>query len=377
MKIGSLQFKSFAAKKPLMMTPGGAFVTAQQVADAPSLGRGSLFTLDEDLQTKLAAKRYSLEPDFKLGIIGMGIISKKEIISQIKKKTDFGQLATKVEMGYCNELAGNLRVKKVPSWPKLPLKRIPKWKWPPWKPIGKCIRLRLRNRALFCENTTDNVTEPIAKWRIAKVHPKFAARGFTVVALTGTNDVRVKFVPEAKNGLTTYIGGVGHGNYNVYTGHWSDHILEVGHYDSAEVKGKAIHFLSCRTGRDLGPDTVSNGAKAYAGYDENFHFVWDVSSTPVNEFLLFVRADATFDLAMAAGATAGQAFAATIQAFNAAIAQVPNTAAAGWLAYDRDHLRLHGSSASTIKPVRWIKICFPIRRLEMETALLGAGVLED
>ena len=275
-----------------------------------------------------------------------------------------------------NQLAAGLRARKIPSWPKVPMKRIPKWPW--WKPIKKCIRLRLKNRALFCEDTTDNVTKPIAKWRIANVHPKFANRGFTVVALTGTDDVRANFIPAAKNGLTTYISGVGHGNYNLYTGHWGDRILEVGQYDSAEVKSKAIHFLSCQTAKLLGPDTVKKGAKAYAGYDENFHFVWDDPNTPfINEFLLFVRADATFDLQMAAGATAGQAFIATRQAFDAAIAQVPGTAAASWLTYDRDHLRLHGSRLATIKPYRWIKICFPIRRLEMETALLDAGVLED
>lgn len=231
MKIGSLQFKSFAARKPVMMTPEGVFRTAQQVADAPSLGMGSLFSLDENLQAKLAAKRYSLEPDFKLGIIGLGIYSRDDIIGHIKKKTALGKLATKAEMGYCNELAASLRVRKVPAWPKPPQKRIPKGPW--WKPIQKCIRLRLKNRALFCEDTTDNVTTPIANWRIAKVHPEFASRGFNVVALTGTDDVRANFVPAAKNGLTTYIGGVGHGNYDYYTGHWSDHILEVGQYDSA------------------------------------------------------------------------------------------------------------------------------------------------
>jgi len=376
MKIGSLQFKPFAAKKPLMITPDSKFLSVQQVAAAPSLGRGSLSTLDEKLRIKLAVKRYSLEPDFKLGIIGMGILSRNEIISEIKNKTDFGKLATEVEMGYCDELAGSLGARKIPSWPKVPMKRIPKWPW--WKPIKKCIRLRLINRALFCENTTDNVTTPIAKWRIKNVHPRFAARGFTVVALTGTNDTRTYFIPEAKNGLTTYISGVGHGNYNLYTGHWHNRILEACKYDSAEVRGKVIHFLSCRTAKELGPDTVAKGARAYAGYDENFHFVWDDPSTTfINEFLLFVRADATFDLQMAAGATAGQAFIATRQAFDAAIAQVPGTAAASWLTYDRDHLRLHGSKMATIKPYRWIKICFPIRRLEMETALLGAGELEE
>jgi len=375
MKIGNLEFKSFAVKKPLMITPAGDFVSVQQVADVPSLGMGSLFTLDEDLQVELATKRYSMEPDFKLGIVGLGIYSRDDVIDEIKKKTELGKLATRVEMGYCGELAASLRAKKVPSWPKAPRKAVPKQPW--WKPIQKCIRLRVRNRALFCENTTDNVTTPIAMWRIANVHPQFASRGFSVMALTGTDDVRANFAPAAKNWLTTYIGGVGHGNYDVYTGHWGDHILEIGHYDSAEVKGKVLHFLSCRTGRDLGPDTVANGAKAYAGYDENFHFVWDDSTTPVNEFLLFIRSDATFDLQMAGGATAGQAFKATIDAFNAAIAEVPGTAAASWLTYDRNHLRLHGSRAATIKPFRWLKICFPIRRLEMETALLGAGVLED
>lgn len=375
MKIGSFEFKSYATKKPLMITSEGNFITVQQVSETPTLGMGSLFTLREELQTKLAIERYSLEPDFKLGIIDLGIYSRDDIIRNIKDRTDFGKLATRVEMGYCSELAASLRKKEIPSWPKMPPKPTKEPSW--WKPIRKCIRLRVRNRVLFCENTTDGVTTPIANWRIANVHPEFENRGFTTVALTGIDDTRANFVPQAKNGLTTYIGGVGHGNYDLYTGHWGEHILGIGEYDSAEVKDKALHFLSCRTGRDLGPDTVSKGANAYVGYDENFTFVWDDSTTPVNEFLLFIQSDATFDLQMAAGATAGQAFNATKQAFNTAIAQVPNTAAATWLTYDRDHIRLHGSVEATIKPYRWIKICFPIRRLEMEAALLDAGDLED
>ena len=375
MKIGSLNFKSFAAKKPLAIMPDGTFLTAQQVASTPSLGRGSLFTLKKELQVKLAVKRYSLEPEFKLGIINRGLYSKKELLNEITRQTELGELVTETEMGYCGELAAGLRGAKIPSWPKTPMKRIPEVPW--WRPVQRCIRLRVRNRVLFCENTTDGVTTPIANWRIENVHAAFTKRGFTVVPLTGTDDVRVNFVPAAKHSLTVYIGGVGHGSYNCYTGHWHNRILEVGRYDPAEVKNKVLHFLSCQTARNLGPDTVAKGARAYAGYDENFNFVWDDSSTPVNEFLLFVKSDATFDLQMAAGATAGKAFDATKQAFNAAIAQVPNTVAATWLTYDRDHLRLHGSRNATVVPFRWVKVCFPIRRLEMETALLDAGVLED
>jgi len=59
MKIGSLEFKSYATKKPLMITSEGQFVTVKQVAETPSLGMGSLFALDEKLQIKLAIERYS------------------------------------------------------------------------------------------------------------------------------------------------------------------------------------------------------------------------------------------------------------------------------------------------------------------------------
>jgi hypothetical protein len=344
-KLERLNLKPFAAKKPLMVTSEGRFLSLQQIAETPSLGAGSLFALNEELQIKLAVQRYSLEPDFKLGVIGGGIYSRDDIIDNIKTKTPFGQLATQAEMGYCSEFASSLGTATSPTWPKMPPKGPP---IPPgWKPAGKCVRLRLKNRALFCENTTDNVTTPIATWRLANVHAAFQNRGFTVVAFTGTDDVRAKFVLAAKNALTTYTGGVGHGNYDVYTGHWGDVLLKIGQYDSTEVKGKALHFLSCRSGRDLGPDVV------------------------------VVQADATFDLQMAAGTPAGQAYNATIQAFNAAIAQVPNTAAATWLTYDRDHLKLHGSAAATITPFRWIKVCFPIRRLEGEAALLDAGEPED
>lgn len=67
MKLERLKLKAYAAKKPVVITSEGRFLTLQQVADTPSLGAGSLFALSEDLQVKLAVQRYSLEPDFKIG----------------------------------------------------------------------------------------------------------------------------------------------------------------------------------------------------------------------------------------------------------------------------------------------------------------------
>jgi len=234
--------------------------------------------------------------------------------------------------------------------------------------------MRIPTRALFCENSTDSVTGPFAQYRIANVHAAFQARGFRVVVLTGTDDVRANFIPAARNNLTVYLGGIGHGAYTLYTGHGGNHILEVGQYDPAEVAGKSIHFLSCQTGAQLGPDTVAKGARSYAGYTENLILVWDDANTPnVNEFRLFAQADSTWDLQMCAGATAQQAFDATVQAFNAAAAQVPNTAAATYLIWDRDHLRLSGDPAARILPYRLVRVRVPFESPVLEEAVAAVG----
>ncbi len=376
MKIGKLQFKEYAAKKPLTVSATGKFLTASEVLSNRSLALGSLHALSADLQLKLGLARYEIEPDFKLAIIGVGVLTKKEVIEHLKKQTEFGKLALEAEIQYCNELISALTAGTIPSWPKIPKEPIPKK--PDWKPVKKCIWLKLRTRALFCENNTDSVTTPFANYRIANVHPVFQARGFTVTVLKDHDDIRTNFVPQAKNGLTLYLSGIGHGNYTTYTGDGGNHILEVGQYDPAEVKDKAIHFLSCQTAAQLGPDTVAKGAKCYTGYTENFILQWDDPSTPaVDEFQLFAKSDSTFDIMMANGATAQQAYNATIQAFNAAISQVPNTVAATYLTLDKNRCKPLGVMTTTIQPYRYVKVCYPLVSLEKENSLVEAGEWAD
>jgi hypothetical protein len=375
MQIGKLKFKSHAAKKPIAISPTGKFVKTSELSDTPSLAVGSLHALGEDDKVRLAVARYKLEPNFKLALVGAGLMSRDEIIEHMQKRTDFGQLAVNVEMDYCNQLAATLASGAVPKWPIIPKGPLP---LPPhWKVVKKCVTVSVPNTALFCENTTDGVTKSFAQYRIKKVHPVFAARGFKVVALTGTDDTRAKFVPIAKGAGTVYLSGIGHGSADRYTGHGNIPILQVGHYDAAEVKGKATHFLSCQTALQLGPDAVKQGSLAYAGYDVNFTFVWDNSSTPIDEVRLFMESDSTFDIAMANGATAKLAYELTYKAFTAAMALVPGTAAAAWLKYDRDHLRLLGKSATTIAPSRKLKICFPFSATaEASLAMAGVAVSE-
>jgi hypothetical protein len=375
MKIGKLEFKDYAAKKPVTVSSTGQLLTAHDVVGVQSLSLGSLHTLNPEAKLKLALARYELEPEFKLGILGVGILTKSEIVDHMQRATEFGQLALNVEMSYCNELIAKLGEGDGPGWPKVPKNPLPSR--PDWLPVKKCISLKLMTVALFCENTTDPVTSSFAAYRIANVHPAFAGRGFNVNALTGTDDIRTNFVPRAKGLLTGYISGIGHGNYTTYTGNAFNHILEVGLYDPAEVKSKAIHFLSCETAGQLGPDAVKNAAKCYAGYSENFNFVWDDPNTTVDEALLFKQADSTFDIMMAHGATAQQAYDATIQAFNAAMVQVPNTAAATWLAYDRDHLKLLGNPGTTIMPYRYLRFCFPLSTVKQQALALAGELTEE
>jgi hypothetical protein len=376
MKIHNLEFKDYAAQKPVSISPSGEFISLSDIAEAPALSLGSTFQLDAGQRVQLTTERYTLEPDFRLGVIGVGLLTKDECLDHIQRETEFGREAVSAEMQYVNELLMALSGADSAAWPEMP--ESPFRPVPDWRRRKRCIYLKLTHRVLFCENTTDPVTTPFANYRIRRVHPVFRARGFNVLVNQGVDDVRANFVPRVKSPLTVYCSGIGHGNYGLYTGHGGNHILEVGHYDPVEVKGKAMHFLSCQTGRDLGPDTVAHGAKAYAGYRENFVLVWDDGTTPaVDEFELFARSDSVFDLKMALGATAKEAYKATVQAFDAAIAQVPGTVAATWLAWDRDNLVLHGEEAVKLQPYRAIRICYPIPRLEQEDALMEIGDLTE
>ena len=179
----------------------------------------------------------------------------------------------------------------------------------------------------------------------------------------------MNFVQKVKAGRVTYISGIGHGSPTRYTGHMGDTILEACNYDPKEVKDKIIHFLSCQTAKKLGPDTVAKGAKAYAGYYENFTFVYDQPNTPMDDTMLFWQSDSTFDIMMALGKTVEEAHNATIAMFNHCISLVPNTTTATWLTWDRDYFRspvidpMYGDKTAKISP--WILFPFtPFTELE-------------
>ena len=128
---GKLQFKEWARKKPVSITEAGRLLTTAELEADAALRIGSLHTLPADLQVTLAVERYALEPDFKLGIIGRGILTRDEIVTHIKDRTPFGELAVRAEMHYCNQLISMLAGAEIPSWPE-PMRPAAQ-EWPDFK----------------------------------------------------------------------------------------------------------------------------------------------------------------------------------------------------------------------------------------------------
>ncbi|GAF95305.1 unnamed protein product, partial [marine sediment metagenome] len=95
---------------------------------------------------------------------------------------------------------------------------------------------------------------------------------------------------------------------------------------------------------------------------------------PVNERNLFWRSDSTYDIAMAQRKNAGQAAQLTIAAFNAAIAQVPGTAAATWLTWDRNWFRSahHGAEYGDVNARIFPFLVAPFMEAEEAVASLSA-----
>lgn len=159
-----------------------------------------------------------------------------------------------------------------------------------------------KKKIIAIDSNWESVTEAGYKYRQANVYPVFRSKGYRVVKAQGANANRAY----VKSRLMTiknlrYITGVGHGNYDIYTGHDGGCIFKVGKYDKKEVDNRVVHLLSCQTARNLGPDFVKNGCLAFFGYDENFTFYWGYEN-------IFFRCDSEIDFSFANGFNARQVY---------------------------------------------------------------------
>jgi hypothetical protein len=190
------------------------------------------------------------------------------------------------------------------------------------------------SRVIGIDSSHEPVTAVITKHRTKNVYPHFRSQGFKVQRFKGARARRDLVSAAASKTDVVYLTGVGHGLYDTYQGDQFLPVFEVGKYGPAEVNAKIVHLLSCLTALGLGPDFVTNGTRAFFGYDENFTFLTENHSP-------FLDCDAEIDKAFAEGLTAAGAFRRAYDAFNAAIAaalQTGNAYVAAVLEFNRDHL---------------------------------------
>ena len=197
------------------------------------------------------------------------------------------------------------------------------------------IEVKLDLQVLAIDSNYDAITEAAHAYRERHVYSYLESSGFGLVRCQGLLARRIYVAPEAGRDDIAYITGVGHGSYTTYTGYYFEPIFEVGNYQQEEADSKVVHFLSCQTAAQLGPDFVRHGCRAYFGYDENFTFFLRFSDT-------FFECDSEIDRAFADGLTAEAVYERTVALYDRRIAELENAGrdyVASVLEYDRDHLR--------------------------------------
>lgn len=206
----------------------------------------------------------------------------------------------------------------------------------------KKVSLVVNVTVVGIDSNYESVTRAAYEYREEHVYPYLEAKGFQITKFQGSLARRFYVAAEVRKPEVDYITGVGHGLYDLYTGDHGDAVFQVNHYQPIEAKDKIVHFLSCQTARALGPDFVSNGCRAYFGYDENFTFYMDDKD-------IFFECDSAIDRAFGDGLTAGQVYERVKELFDRRIADLRAAGklyVAAALEFDRDHLRCPSSGGS-------------------------------
>jgi len=121
----------------------------------------------------------------------------------------------------------------------------------------------------------DVTTRYISKWS-ERVIDEARSKGHDVVDLDGERATRERFLGILNKKSPRLLVLNGHGNQDMVFGYDNEPILLSS--DDA-VEGKIIYARSCQSAKKLGKASVSFGAVAYLGYDEDFVFIIDNTKT--------------------------------------------------------------------------------------------------
>ncbi len=126
---------------------------------------------------------------------------------------------------------------------------------------------------LFTRPEHDNTTHYLSNW--SKESIQFAeSKGFKVLDL---NREKAN-LREVENRLTKFSPRLvvlnGHGNEDMVTGNKNEPLIVAGKNERL-LKDKIVYALSCRSAKSLGPKSVAAGAINYAGYEDDFVFLYE------------------------------------------------------------------------------------------------------
>ena len=98
--------------RPVAMAPDGQWISLREVIDEEP-ARLSFVQLSLEQQSELVAERIRQRPRFDAGILGLGVLSKKRAINEVRARTSVGCTLIEVEQRMIKMLiesarAGNL-----------------------------------------------------------------------------------------------------------------------------------------------------------------------------------------------------------------------------------------------------------------------------
>lgn len=82
--------------RPVAMAPDGQWLSLREVIEEEP-ARFSFVQLTPDQQSELVAERIRQRPKFDVGILGLGVLSKKRAINEVQARTRVGRTLIEVE----------------------------------------------------------------------------------------------------------------------------------------------------------------------------------------------------------------------------------------------------------------------------------------
>lgn len=154
----------------------------------------------------------------------------------------------------------------------------------------------------------DYTTNYLSKWS-KEIIKEGQDKGINVIDLDGDKANRERVIGTLEKRSPGLVVLNGHGSQDYITGHNNSVILEGN--DKKAVENKIIYARSCKSAKVLGEKTISHGAKAYLGYDEDFMFLYsrDKVSKPLEDktATLFLGPSNQIPLSLLKSHSAGEA----------------------------------------------------------------------